>query len=366
MSISKKLERKKLRKIVSIRQGWIYLFFFFFMGCSNLPYRGNDVLGADAFVIDSYKIKKGKFSILEMEGCPLMELNPILLKEYKDTIENGDILEIALYHPSRKDLMLAVREIGETVGFIVRDKKIYLPDLTPIEVAGLTLSEGREKIQKRYDLEITDVQVFLSYKRRKEQKISLTGLTAISSVPIDGKKRLFDVLSEAKVPPNANFFKSYLVRKNALLPVDMYKLVVQGDMSQNIVMRGEDKIYIAPSNASSLMVMGEVREEKVIDLPNGFMPLRQALALSGGIPYTGNKRCIQVIRGNILHPKIYTLSWQHVMKLPNTSLLLMPGDIVYVAATPITEWNRFIKQIFPTLTGIELFRKGVSGVVAIE
>ena len=54
------------------------------------------------------------------------------------------------------------------------------------------------------------------------------------------------------------------------------------------------------------------------------------------------------------------------MRLPTSSMLLMPGDIVYVAATPITEWNRFIQQIFPTLTGIELFRKGVAGVIAIQ
>ena len=349
-----------------MKKGWGYLLFFFFIGCSNLPYRGNDVLGADAFVIDSYKIKQGKFSILEMEGWPLITLDASLLEEYQDTIENGDILEIALYHPSRRDLMLAIREIGGGVGFMVRDKKIYLPNLAPIEVAGLTLSKAKAKIQKRYDLEITDVQVFLSYKQRKEQKVSLAGLTTVSSIPVDGKKRLFEVLSEAKVPPNANFFKSYLIREGNLLPVDMYKLVIQGDMSQNIVMRGADKIYIAPSCASSLMVMGEVREEKVIDLPKGFMPLREALALAGGIPYTGNKRCIQVIRGNIIHPKIYTLSWQHIIKLSSTSLLLIPGDVVYVAATPITEWNRFIKQIFPTLTGVELFRKGVSGVVAIE
>ena len=97
-----------------------------------------------------------------------------------------------------------------------------------------------------------------------------------------------------------------------------------------------------------------------------FLSLREALTRAGGIPYTGDKRFIQVVRGNILRPKIYTLNWQHVMRLPTSSLLLMPGDIVYVAATPITEWNRFITQIFPTLTGIELFRKGMSGVVAIQ
>ena len=128
-------------------------------------------------------------------------------------------------------------------------------------------------------------------------------------------------------------------------------------MSQNIVLRGGDKIYIADPAAATLMVMGEVGVERTINLPNGYISLRQALAEAHGIPYTGDKSYIQIIRGNIVRPKIYTLSWEHVIHLPNDSLLLMPGDIVYVAAKPITEWNRFISQLLPSFTTIDIIGK---------
>ena len=338
----------------------------FLMGCSNTPYKGSQVVGADEFVIDSYKIHEGKFSILEMEGKPLMALNPELLEEYTNTVENGDVLKVALFHPTRSDLTNAVRAIGNEVGYKVSGGTITLPELEPIEVAGLKLGEVRDRIQAAYDREIDEIEVFLSFEKRDLKKVELAGLVSQSSLPVNGKLRLFEVLAEAKVPSNANFYKSYLVREGQLVPVDMYKLMKEGDMSQNIVMRGGDKLYIAEPSASTLMVMGEVRQERVIDVPNGSLPLRTALAMAGGIPYTGDKGVIQVIRGNILRPKIYTLNWKHVMRLPTSSMLLMPGDIVYVAATPIAEWNRFIQQIFPTLTGIELFRKGVAGVVAIQ
>ena len=36
--------------------------------CTNPPYRGRDVLGAEDFVMDSYRIREGKLSILSMEG----------------------------------------------------------------------------------------------------------------------------------------------------------------------------------------------------------------------------------------------------------------------------------------------------------
>lgn len=318
---------------------------------------GKDQYGADEFVMDSYKIREGKFSILELEGAEPEELDAALLEDYKDVICDDDVLQVAIFHPKREDISEAVRSIGQSVGFRVEGGKVKLPDLPPVAVSGLTLEEAREKIQKLYNDHIRDAEVFLAYRERIVRKVELAGLVSIPSVPVDGKMRLYDVLSKAKVPPEANLFKSYVARCGKLLPVDMIKLLKDGDMSQNIVMHGGDKIYIAEPSAASLMVMGEVGAERIINLPFGSMSLRHALAQAGGIPYTGDKSYIQVIRGSISQPKIYTLAWEHVIHLPNESLLLMPGDIVYVAAKPITEWNRFISQVIPSIGGVE---RGVS------
>lgn len=331
----------------------------FLAGCGG-PYMGKDLFGADEFVLDSYKIREGKFSILEMEGEPLEELDPTFLAEYQDTIHEDDVLQIALYHPKRIDIVEAVEKIGSTIGYRVVQGKILLPDSPAVRVAGLTLEEARAKIQAVYNEQIRDTEVFITYKDRMVRKVEFTGLSALPSVPVDGKMRLYDLLSKARIPIDANFFKSYVLRDGKMLPIDLRKLVKEGDMEQNIVMRGGDKIYIADAGASSLMVMGEVGRERVIALPNGFMSLRHALAEAGGIPYTGDKSYIQVIRGSIAKPKIYTLSWEHVIHLPNDSLLLMPGDIVYVAAKPITEWNRFISQLLPSFSGFDVMFKASS------
>jgi polysaccharide biosynthesis/export protein len=342
------------------------LFFIFIMclsSCSNVPYRGKDVLGADEFVMDSYKIREGKFSILEiMQGKDYQPLSADLLEPYTDIIHDGDVLQISLFHPTRTDLIASLSSLSQTVGFRVQEGKVVLPDLEPIKVQGLTLEQARLKIQGEYQSQIRDVQVFLSYKDRIERKVELAGLVQISTIPVDGRMRLFETLAVAKVPTNANFFKSYVVRDQQMIPVDLYKLVKEGDMTQNIVMRGGDKVYVAEAADATLMVLGEVGKECVINVPNGFMTLRKALAEAGGIPYTGDKSYIQVIIGNVLHPKIYTLNWQHVVHLPNDSMLLIPGDIVYVAAKPITEWNRFVTQVLPTLIGIDLVSKGVKAI----
>jgi len=332
-----------------------------FLSSCSTPYMGKDVCGADQFVVDSYKIRSGKFSILEMEGKCFDEIPISFLEEYKDTIHEDDVLKIEIYHPKRTDITEAVSKIGSTIGYKVTDGKIYLPDLPPVYVSGLTLQETKEKIQNLYLNQISDIEAFVAYKDRIVRRVELAGLVAISSVPVDGKIRLFDVLSVAKVPPNANLFKSYMIRDNQLIAVDFNKLLKEGDMTQNVVMRGGDKIYIAEPSSANLMVLGEVGCETVVNLPNGYISLREALASARGIPFTGDKSYIQIIRGAIACPKIYTLSWKHVIHLPNDSLLLMPGDVVYVAAKPITEWNRFISQLLPCFTGIDVIGKSCRG-----
>lgn len=313
-----------------------------------------DVYGADEFVIDSYQIKEGKRAILELEGIFLPDLPETAMQEYKDLIAEDDILNIVVFHPSRRDLMESYQFINNAVGgFRVHEGKVDLPDIPPVAVEGLSLDEAKEKLRERLSDEFKDIEVFITYRDRLTRKVEITGLTGVSTIPVDGKIRLFEVISKAHIPPHANLFMSYVLRDGCPLNVDLYKLVNEGDMSQNIVMRGGDKIYIANPADTSVMMMGEVLHPKPVQLPYGFMSLREAIVSAGGIPFTGDKECIQVIRGNLECPKIYVLSWKHIVHLPNDSLLLMPGDTVYVTAKPITEWNRFIDQLLPSFLGAQ-------------
>lgn len=328
------------------------LFLFILSSCCR-PCHDYDVFGADEFVIDSYKIRQGKLSILSMEGIELGDLSPEDMEDYPDVIAEDDIINIALYHPKRRDIVEAVQFINQTVGFRVIQGCIQFPDIPPIVVVGLSLEAARQKIEQTYREYIQDVEVFINYRDRLSHKVELTGAVAVPVIPVDGKIRLFEVLARAHVPNNANFFKSYVVRDGCQLPIDLYRLMNLGDMSQNIVMRGGDRIFIANPSDTTVMVMGEVGIPRAIHLPYGFISLREALVTAGGIPFTGDRDCIQVIRGNLLNPKIYVLSWDHIIHLPNESLLLMPGDTVYVSEKPITQWNRFIDQLLPSCIGVQ-------------
>lgn len=305
--------------------------------------------GADEFVTDSYQIRQGKLSILEMEGKEIGELPYDAMEEYQDTVEEDDILTIGIYHPTRRDLVEAIQEINDRVGFRVRNGQIHVPDIASVPVAGLTLDEARMRIETEFRKHVRDIEVFLDYHDRLMRKVDLAGLVSVPYIPVDGKIRLYEVLAAARVPATANFFMSYVVRDNCPLAIDLHRLMHEGDMCQNIIMRGGDKIFIADPKDSRAMVMGEVGLPRPINVPYGYISLREALVEAGGIPFTGDRNCIQVIRGNLPCPKIYTLAWCHITHLPNDSLLLIPGDTVYVTEKPITQWNRFISQILPTV-----------------
>lgn len=326
------------------------------LGCTSCttPCCDYAVSGVDEFVTDSYKIRQGKQAILEMEGYEVSELSEDALWEYKDVIDEDDILNIVIYHPTRRDLMETIRFINETVGgFKVLDGLISLPDIPPVYVKGLTLDEARLSLSAAYQVQIQNLEVFVTYRDRLQRKVEITGMTATSTVPVDGKIRLYEVLAKSHIPINANLFKSYVLRCGKPLPIDLHKLLNQGDMCQNIVMRGGDKIFIASPTDATVMLMGEIAAPRAVPVPYGSISLREALVAAGGIPFTGDKQRIQVIRGNLQCPKIYIVSWEHIIHLPNDSLLLMPGDTVFVSEKPITKWNRFIDQLLPSYTGIQ-------------
>lgn len=314
---------------------------------------GCNVVGVDEFVIDSYRIRQGKLAIHEMEGRCIGELPCDAMEEYEDVITEDDVLNIVLYHPTRQDLMESIEMINEKGGgFRVHKGLAHFPDIPPVYVEGLTLEQAKAKMEEEFHKEIQHVQVFITYKSRLRSKIDLIGLVNQHTLPVDGKMRLYEAVSKAKISPEANLYMSYVVRDGKQLPIDLHKLVHHGELDQDIVMREGDKVFIAKGNDARVTVMGEVGVPTAVSLPYGAISLREALVEARGIPFTGDKQCIQVIRGNIPCPKIYLLSWCHIINLPNESLLLMPGDTVYVSEKPITKWNRFIDQLLPSFAGV--------------
>jgi polysaccharide biosynthesis/export protein len=331
-----------------LQWGWISIFLLL-TSCTPPIYQ-NTTYDIDEFMADSCQIAQGKQAILEMENdenC-LSENH----ESFEEVIIDGDELSIVLYYPQRPDRVAAIATINDTTGFKVCNGKISLPQLPSIDVEGFTIKEVREKLQLAYCNQLPHAQIFVNFKKHCERYVQIIGATS-TMIPVDGHMRLSEVLAKAQIPHHSNLFKSYVMRDNQQLPVDLYKLIHEGDERQNIIMRRNDQIFIANERDATVMVTGEVPYPIVIPIRYGFLSIREALVMAGGIPFTGSKCYIQVIRGDFIRPKIYCLAWKDITHLPNQSLLLMPGDVVVISEKPITEWNRFINQMQPSVSSMQ-------------
>lgn len=323
---------------------WL-IFLPLLVSCTPPVYQGI-TYGIDDFILDSSQIARGKQAILHLEEQETQSCLDDLYVMCEDTLREGDILAIALYYPKRPDLVNSFQSINQQTGFRLCDGRISLPYLSSLEIEGLTLREARDKIQTAYNQLFAEIQVFVNFKHRQARQVQVIG-AAHALISIDGQTRLSEVLAQAGLPSDANLFKSVVVREDKQLPLDLYQLVHEGDEKQNIVMRPGDQIFIAAASEASVMLMGEVFAPQVIPVPYGIISLREALTKAKGIPFTGDKNYIHVIRGEFVRPKVYCLKWEEIIHQPNHSLLLMPGDVVCVAEKPITQWNRFISQLQP-------------------
>jgi polysaccharide export outer membrane protein len=312
------------------------------------PIYDKTTYGIDEFIEDSHQIAQGKSAILALEAGEPPECITEALKPNQEVIIEGDELSIFVMTPHRPDRNALFTTLSERARFQVVDGQVTLPFVGSIEVVGLTLLEARKKIQLAYQEEILETQVMINFKKKHQRHVQIVG-GSVSSVVIDQQSRLSDIIARAHPSPTTNLFKSYVQRGDQMLPIDLYRLIHEGDETQNIYMQNGDQLFFAQARDASIMVMGQVSLPIVIPIPYGFISIREALAIANGIPFTGDKKQIIVIRGGMTRPKIYSLSWCEILHTQNNSLLLMPGDVVYVPERPITQWNLFISQLLPSI-----------------
>ena len=322
---------------------YVVLFLSFLASCSPYCDYNYKLQNAQEFVLDSYKIKEGKFAILELEGKRSRPLCKQLLLEYEDEIDEDDKLEITCLQSDKKQS--AAADFSKQIAFHVINGEIKVPSLPPVYVKGLTLKEAEKKIGALYQKESSSTHVFIKNLEKRNSIAQLTGQVAISTIPVNGHTRLYEVLSKAQISSNANLFASYVLRDQKALCVDLFKLIHEGDMSQNIVMRAKDKIFIADGSAASVTLKNGEGHLQNIPVPKGYISVNLALSQAGDLLPIKNNATLLVIRNTMSCPKIYKLSGNHLTYLPDDSLLLMAGDTIIIKDRALIPWNRIINKL---------------------
>ncbi len=251
------------------------------------------------------------------------------------------------------------------------DGKIYYEMLSGIDVWGRTLSQTRESLEtalKDYYRETPRVNLTLQEVGSKQVWI-LGRLGAPGLYPLNGPTTLLDAISQAGGPSAAQTIaqlpsgatltmanprqnagdlrQAFIVRNGRPLPVNVQKLLEEGDMSQNIYLEPDDLIYLPSPRSQEVYVLGAVQQARAVRVP-GQATLISAIASAGGTGPNAYLSHVAVVRGGVSDPAIAVYDYQSIVTGRAPDVRLEPNDIVYVPRTPYYVLARYLDLIVTT------------------
>jgi len=296
------------------------------------------------------------------------DISKLLGKQAAYTIDNGDVLSIVVWdHPELTNAAtVATGMPGGTgadtsnsvtaappAGFMVdHDGMIQFPYAGPIKVSGLTADQARNLLTTKLSRYLKQPKLTLrvqSYRSKRvyvDGEVKNPGLQAINDIPMT----LVEALNRAGgVLPSGDQSQIVVNRSGTNYHINLPQLVQRGINPGSIMLAHGDVVRVRSRDESKVFISGEVIAPRALPMHNGRLTLNEALGESGGInPTTGDSSQIYVVRKTETDQIIYQLDGRQSGALAMAEgFELQPKDLVYVAATPLANWNRAISLIFP-------------------
>jgi polysaccharide biosynthesis/export protein len=281
-----------------------------------------------------------------------------LTDPYLYRIAPHDVLSVIVWDHPELTIPAGEFRAAEQAGNVVQgDGTVFYPHVGVVEVADRTLPEIRDLFTARLRKWVESPQLDVRVVAFRGQKVQVTGeVLQPATVPItDVPLRVEDAIAQARgLGPNAWPRGVTLTRGGAVHQLDLQAAYVEGDLSQNWRLEDGDVLHVPTRERYKVFVLGEVRKPSSKVMAQGAMSLAEAIGDSEGFdPLTANTGAIYVFRGRYQEPRVYKLDASSAdALLLAVQFQLEPLDVVYVAATRLTDWNRLVMQILPTIQGL--------------
>jgi len=297
------------------------------------------------------------------------DISKLLGKPVPYKIDSGDVLSIVVWdHPELSDSATTAAGMqpgtgadastftatAPPPGFIVDHQgEIQFPYAGNLKVAGLTQEQARSlligKLSKfiRQPRVTLRVQAFRSKRVYVDGEVRNAGLQAINDIPMS----LMEALNRAGgVMPNGDQSQIVINRGGTDYQINLPQLVQRGVNPGSIMLADGDVVRVRSRDESKVFVSGEVVSPRALTMYNGRLTLNEALGESGGVnPLSGDGSQIYVIRKSGQDQVVYQLDGRTAGAMAMAEgFELSPKDVVYVAATPLANWNRTISLILPS------------------
>jgi protein involved in polysaccharide export with SLBB domain len=274
----------------------------------------------------------------------------------------GDVIEIELIGDQGT---LTTAKVGP-------DGKIYYNLLPGLDVWGLTLAQTKALLERELARYYTEPQVAITLRTVESSRVWVLGrVNAPGIYPMATPLTLLEAVSMAggvsvasaglTTEELADLRHSFVLRQGELLPVDFYRLIHEGDLSQNIYLRPDDFVFFPSSLAQEIYVLGAVRQPRAVPYRDR-VTLTYVVSSAGGTIPDAFLSHVAVVRGSLAEPKIAIVDYQAILTGQATDILLEPRDIVYVPFTPYRYLTRYLDLILNSFVSTVAANEGAFAV----
>jgi polysaccharide export outer membrane protein len=238
-------------------------------------------------------------------------------------------------------------------GFVVDHQgRIQFPLIGMVAVDGLTEEQARALLTTKLAKYLANPNVTLrvqSYRSKRvyiDGEVKSPGLQAINDIPMT----LVEAINRSGgLLPSADQSRIVLERGQQRYRVNLRDLVQKGINPGLVMLAPGDVVRVHSRDESKVFVSGEVLTPKALTMHDGRLTLNEALGESGGIsPLSGDARQVYVVRKTPDRTRVFQLDARVAGSLAMAeSFELQPKDIVYVAASPLANWNRNLSLLIP-------------------
>lgn len=165
-----------------------------------------------------------------------------------------------------------------------REGRISIPDLSPVEVAGLTFAEIKELVKVKVEQEVIGVKAFVSLGQLRSMRILVLGEAyKPGSYSVSSLTTVSHALFVSGGVSDIASLRNIQVKRagNVVANFDLYDLLINGDSSNDIVLKSGDAVFI-PSVGAQVRVEGAVKRPAIFELKKG-ESAKQLLAMAGGL-----------------------------------------------------------------------------------
>ncbi len=250
-------------------------------------------------------------------------------------IGDEDVLQVSVWGSPELTIQVPVRPDG----------MITVPPVGDVRAAGLTPPELKAVLEKELTkyMKIPTVSVVVTAVNSFKVFVLAEGIggaaaggttggtSASGAVTLKRATTLLQLLAQLGSLQNGDLENSYVLRNGRKIDVDIHKLVVKGDISQDIQLRPNDIIFIADNFEKRIMVLGEVKTPRVINYREG-MTVLDAILSAGWFTQFANPNNVVVARKEGHEVRKIEVKLKDVINKGKISsdLPLKPGDRILV------------------------------------